>query len=68
MRLPTPNTFWTPRWTPLLPHYHQLNLWHSTARYNIVTAGRRSGKTELAKRRIAEAAVRATSEKNPSIC
>lgn len=63
MHLPTPNTLWTPRWTPLHPHYHQLNLWHSTARYNIVTAGRRSGKTELAKRRIAEAAVRATSEK-----
>jgi len=66
MRLPTPNTLWTPRWTPLLPPYQQLQLWRSTARYNIVTSGRRSGKTELAKRRIAEAAVTATAQ-NQSI-
>jgi len=66
MRISTPNTLWTPRWTPLLPHYRQLTLWRSSARYNIVTAGRRSGKTELAKRRIAEAATLATAE-NQSI-
>jgi hypothetical protein len=38
------------RWTPLRPHPVQQRLWRSEARFRIATAGRRSGKTELAKR------------------
>lgn len=40
----------TPRWTPLRPHMVQNRLWTSKARFKVVPAGRRSGKTELAKR------------------
>lgn len=40
----------TKRWTPLRPHPAQYALWHSRARFRVVPAGRRSGKTELAKR------------------
>jgi hypothetical protein len=40
------------RWQPLRPHVVQSQLWHSTARFRVVPAGRRSGKTELAKRRL----------------
>lgn len=42
----------TPRWTPLEPHSVQQLLWKSRARFKVVPAGRRSGKTELAKRNI----------------
>lgn len=42
----------TPRWTLLRPHDGQQQLWDSTARFKIVPAGRRSGKTELAKRNL----------------
>ncbi len=42
----------SPRWTPLRPHAEQVRYFGSTARFNIVPAGRRSGKTELAKRRL----------------
>lgn len=42
----------TPRWTPLRPHAEQWRLMTSTARFIGVSAGRRSGKTELAKRRL----------------
>jgi hypothetical protein len=48
----TPNHRWTARWTPLRPHPEQLRLWQSKARFKIIPAGRRSGKTELAKRRL----------------
>jgi hypothetical protein len=48
----TPNHDWTRRWTPLRPHPEQLRLWNSPARFKIIPAGRRSGKTELAKRRL----------------
>jgi hypothetical protein len=48
----TPDHNWTARWTPLRPHAEQLRLWQSKARFKIVPAGRRSGKTELAKRRL----------------
>jgi hypothetical protein len=51
----TPNHAWTPRWTQLRPHAEQLRLWQSTARFKIIPAGRRSGKTELAKRRLVHA-------------
>lgn len=40
----------TARLYPLRPHAEQLRLWHSKARFRVVPAGRRSGKTERAKR------------------
>jgi hypothetical protein len=40
----------TPRWTPLQYVPEQVELWTSNARFRVVPAGRRSGKTELAKR------------------
>lgn len=41
---------WTPRWYPLKYHPVHDALWHSEVRFRTVPAGRRSGKTELAKR------------------
>ena len=41
----------TDRWTTLRPHKQQQQYLRSTARFNVVPAGRRSGKTECAKRR-----------------
>lgn len=38
------------RWTELRYHAEQARLWNSAARFKVVAAGRRSGKTELAKR------------------
>ncbi len=40
----------TPRWTELAYHPEQARLFCSAARFRVVAAGRRSGKTELAKR------------------
>lgn len=40
----------TDRWKPLRYHPVQAQLWSSRARFRVVAAGRRSGKTELAKR------------------
>lgn len=40
----------TPRWTPLFSHPTQARLVRSRARFLVVVAGRRSGKTERAKR------------------
>lgn len=40
----------TDRWTKLKKHKTQSQLWRSRARFRVVPAGRRSGKTELAKR------------------
>lgn len=40
------------RWTPLDPHPEQMRLVGSPARFCVVAAGRRSGKTERAKRRL----------------
>jgi hypothetical protein len=40
----------TPRWTTLKPHGEQLRLWTVDSRFRVVPSGRRSGKTELAKR------------------
>jgi len=45
----------TNRWTPLRPHPEQQRLWRSKARFRIVAAGRSSGKTELARRRMVRA-------------
>ena len=39
-----------PRWYALRPHAEQRRLWESPARFRVVAAGRRSGKTELSKR------------------
>ena len=44
------NNLLTPRWTKLKPHAEQLRLWNSPCRFRIAHAGRRAGKTELAKR------------------
>jgi len=38
------------RWYPLRPHTEQRALWTSSARFRVAACGRRSGKTELAKR------------------
>jgi hypothetical protein len=48
----TPNRPWTRRWMTLRDHPEQLRLWCDPARFKIVSAGRRSGKTELAKRKL----------------
>lgn len=45
------------RWTPLRSHQVQRAYYHSSHRFNVVPAGRRSGKTEIAKRRLVRAAV-----------
>lgn len=45
-----PNLELTKRWTYLRPHKAQLRLWFAESRFRVVPAGRRSGKTELAKR------------------
>ncbi len=41
-----------PAWTPLRHHPTQSRLWRSTARFKAVAAGRGSGKTEIARRKI----------------
>ena len=51
----------TERWTPWKPHGEQLRLWQSKARFRVVCAGRRSGKTEGAKRFMTLAAMMARS-------
>ena len=56
----SPNHSWTKRWVELRPHAEQLRLWNDEVRFKIVPAGRRSGKTELAKRRLAEHLFRKT--------
>lgn len=50
----------TPRWTELRYHEEQARWWTSPTRFNTVPAGRRSGKTELAKRKIIKRAIRGT--------
>ena len=55
-----PNHAWTRRWTPLREHPEQQRLWNDNHRFKIVPAGRRSGKTELAKRRLVEHLFRKT--------
>jgi Terminase large subunit, T4likevirus-type, N-terminal len=49
----------TTRWTDLRPHPEQVRLATSPARFKVVPAGRRSGKTERAKRRLVLAALTA---------
>lgn len=62
---PSKGTPPTPRWTPLRYHPVQAKLWRSTARFNTVAAGRRSGKTELAKRKVVKAAWAGTTFDDP---
>lgn len=50
----------TPRWTILRPHPKQFQYFRSPHRFNTVPAGRRSGKTELAKRKLVKRALRGT--------
>lgn len=48
----------TARWTPLRYHPIQAAYWNSPHRFNVVPAGRRSGKTETAKRKLIKRALR----------
>ena len=50
----------TPRWTKLFYHPIQHALWKSNKRFIVVPAGRRSGKTELAKRNVVKTAIKHT--------
>ncbi len=50
----------TTRWTPLRYHPEQRRLWESKTRFNSIAAGRRSGKTELAKRKLVWSAFEGT--------
>jgi len=49
----------TDRWTTLRQHSEQNRFWYSDARFQVVPAGRRSGKTEIAKRKIIVRALKA---------
>jgi hypothetical protein len=62
----TPNHRWTRRWAELRPHAEQLRLWNDQTRFKVVPAGRRSGKTELAKRRLVEHLCRKTAFEQPN--
>jgi len=57
----------TPRWYPLVPHPAQVALIRSPARYRIAAAGRRSGKTEVAKRIVIREGVRTWHIPDPRI-
>lgn len=54
-----------PRWTTLRPHFMQRQFWQSGHRFNVVPAGRRSGKTEIAKRRLVKRAVQGSEYDRP---
>lgn len=56
----------TKRWTVLRPHPIQQSFLHSTARFIVVPAGRRSGKTEIAKRKIIIRALRSGADFAPN--
>jgi hypothetical protein len=55
----------TPRWTPLREHDVQKALMNSRARFRMVPAGRRSGKTECAKRHTVICAMEGTAFEDP---
>jgi hypothetical protein len=57
-------TMLTPRWIPLAYHAVQAKVWTCNARFEVDVAGRRSGKTELAKRKLIRRALRFTSHHN----
>lgn len=54
-----------PRWTALRPHRIQQAYWNSPHRFNVIPSGRRSGKTELAKRKLVRRALLGTSFRTP---
>jgi len=53
------------RWQPLRPHEKQAAFYASPHRFNVVPAGRRSGKSEIAKRRLVRRAIRGSSFDRP---
>lgn len=55
----------TDRWTDLRAHTEQRRYWRSPHRFNVVPAGRRSGKTELAKRKVVRRAFLGSEFANP---
>ena len=55
----------TPRWYPLRPHPEQMRLLKSNARFRVVPAGRRSGKTERSKRFLIRKALEPTPWADP---
>jgi hypothetical protein len=59
-RQPLPFPALTKRWEPMREHPEQLRWWNTPTRFNTVPAGRRSGKTELLKRKVAVRAIRGT--------
>ena len=52
------------RWTPMRYNAKQLSFWQAQQRFQIVPAGRRSGKTELAKRKLVLKAISFTGFSN----
>ena len=52
MGRPKREDYLTPRWSSMNPHAEQNRFWTSAARFKVVPAGRRSGKSELVKRKI----------------
>lgn len=54
----------TPRWVHLRTHATQQAYWHSRHRFNILPSGRRSGKTEMFKRKLCLAAFRGNPDGN----
>ncbi len=54
------------RWTKLKAHAVQQAYWHSQHRFNVVPAGRRSGKTELFKRKLVKKAFTARTDWVPA--
>lgn len=65
MTLPALTPLLHPRWTVLRPHLLQRAFYQSQHRFNVVPAGRRSGKTEIAKRRLVHRAVRGSGFDRP---
>ena len=53
------------RWTKLRPHLLQSAYFRSPCRFNVNPSGRRSGKTELAKRKLVRCAIRGTNFPRP---
>ena len=58
----------TSRWNKLDYHSVQQQYWTSVTRFNVAHAGRRSGKTELAKRKIVKAAMSCTRSRGRFVC
>lgn len=58
----------TPRWYPLIPHPTQLELVQTKARFVVLPCGRRSGKTERAKRYLITRALKESSTSRWADC